>query len=113
MFFWLFLAGGEASLCCPTGWMLKEGGVSYKGTRIHIYEGGEGGCVRVGSEAGTPMRIRISLLFTFFHVQHSVWKLALMNSEEYCIVVSQSKCLYCNGNGLFLQNAFLSVPISF
>lgn len=37
-----------------------------------------------------------------------------MNSEEYCIVVSQSKCLYCNGNGLFLQNAFfLSVPISF
>lgn len=35
-----------------------------------------------------------------------MWKLALMNSEEYCIVVSQSKCLYCDGNGLFLQNTF-------
>lgn len=35
-----------------------------------------------------------------------MWKLALMNSEEYCIVVSQSKCLYCDGNGLFLQNTY-------
>lgn len=34
-----------------------------------------------------------------------MWKLALMNSEEYCIVVSQSKCLYCDVNGLYLQNA--------
>lgn len=41
-----------------------------------------------------------------------MWKLALMNSEEYCIVISQSKCLYCDGNGLFLQNTLFSMPIS-
>lgn len=52
---------------------VEEGVVNYKGTRNPIYEGGEGGCVGVGGEAGMPMRIRISLLFTFFHVQHSVW----------------------------------------
>lgn len=45
---------------------VEEGVVNYKGTQNHIYEGGEGRCVGVGGEVGTPMRIRISLLFTFF-----------------------------------------------
>lgn len=48
--------------------------MNYKGTQNHLYEGGEGGCVEAGGvEAGTPMGIETSLLFTFFHVQHSVW----------------------------------------
>ena len=31
----------------------------------------------------------------------------VMNLEEYCLVISQFKCLYCDGNGLFLQNTNL------
>jgi len=50
-----------------------EGIVNCKGTRRHLYEGGEGRCAGVDLEAGMPMRIEPSLLFTFCPVQHSLW----------------------------------------
>lgn len=50
-----------------------EGIVNYKGTQRLLYEGGEDRCAGVDVETGMPMRIEPSLLFTFCHVQHSMW----------------------------------------
>lgn len=43
---------------------VEEGVVNHKGTENHLYEGGRAGVSGWG-EAGTPMRIRISLVYIF------------------------------------------------
>lgn len=94
-----------------------EGLVNYKGTRNHLYEGGEGGCVGVGGvEAGMPMRIEASLLFTFFHVQHSVWGSHVETCTNelrrilHCYISVQ--VLVLRWQWSLLAKYFFSVPIS-